>query len=146
VLALDLKTGKLRWHYQLVRHELWEADQSTPFILCDATGGRTRQAIAVMRTDGYLAPARSCDRNADLPGGGAARAAGCLPEDRRDSAVSSKRRSRGPDCTPAELLPPGFKSGCYFDVIQTAVPNSAQPHMTARFAPWPTARKRAIST
>jgi plastocyanin len=33
------------------------------------------------------------------------------------------------------LLPPGFKSGCYFDVIKTDVPNSAQPHMTARFAP-----------
>ena len=25
-IALDMKTGKLRWHYQVIRHDIWEAD------------------------------------------------------------------------------------------------------------------------
>jgi len=136
VLALDLKSGKLRWYYQLVHHELWEADQSTPLVLFDATvGGRTRKAIAVMRTDGYLF---ELDRETGRP---------IFPVQERPVPQDPRQKTSptqpfpvgadrvGPDCTPPELLPSGFKAGCYFDVIRADVPNAAQPHMTARFAP-----------
>jgi alcohol dehydrogenase (cytochrome c) len=136
VLALELETGNLRWHYQLVRHELWEADQSTPLILYDATvGGRTRKALAVMRTDGYLfqfdrATGEPLFPIEERP----------VPQDPSQKTAATQpfpagAESVGPDCVPAELLPPGFEAGCHFDVIRTDVPNRAQPHMTARFAP-----------
>ena len=55
LLALDMKTGKLRWHYQVVHHDLWDADIAIPPILYDAqVNGRPRKAIAAMRADGYL--------------------------------------------------------------------------------------------
>ncbi|MEQ9449736.1 MAG: PQQ-binding-like beta-propeller repeat protein, partial [Rhodospirillaceae bacterium] len=29
VIALDVRTGELRWHYQVVHHDIWEADLGT---------------------------------------------------------------------------------------------------------------------
>ena len=55
VVALDLKTGKMRWYFQTIHHDIWEHDLSTPLVLYDTTfGGRTRKALAAMRTDGVL--------------------------------------------------------------------------------------------
>jgi alcohol dehydrogenase (cytochrome c) len=56
VVAIDMKTGKLRWHYQVIRHDIWEADIAISPVLYDAqqAGGRSRKAIAAMRADGYL--------------------------------------------------------------------------------------------
>ena len=36
VLALDMATGERRWHYQVVRHDVWDADIATPLLLYDA--------------------------------------------------------------------------------------------------------------
>ena len=53
VVALDLKTGKVRWYYQVVHHDIWEHDLSTPLVLYDAAiDGRMRKVVAAMRTDG----------------------------------------------------------------------------------------------
>jgi alcohol dehydrogenase (cytochrome c) len=55
VVALDIQTGKLRWHYQVVHHDLWDADIATPLLLYEAQqAGRPRKALAAMRADGYL--------------------------------------------------------------------------------------------
>lgn len=55
VLAFELKTGRLRWHYQVVHHDLWDADIAIPLVLYDAdVNGQTRKALAAMRADGYL--------------------------------------------------------------------------------------------
>jgi quinohemoprotein ethanol dehydrogenase len=58
VLALDMKTGRLVWHYQVVHHDLWDADIAIPHVLYDAydaqASGRPRKALAAMRADGYL--------------------------------------------------------------------------------------------
>ena len=45
VVALDLKTGKLRWHYQLVHHDIWEQDAGTPVVLYDSA--KTGKGLAV---------------------------------------------------------------------------------------------------
>ena len=54
VIALDVKTGKRLWHYQMVHHDVWNYDTSTAPIVMDVTvGGRrvpgvfqaTKQAI-----------------------------------------------------------------------------------------------------
>ena len=39
VVALDLKTGKMRWYFQAVHHDIWEHDLSTPLVLYDTTFG-----------------------------------------------------------------------------------------------------------
>ena len=44
VVAIDMKTGKLRWHYQVIRHDIWEADIAISPVLYDAqVDGRTAQ-------------------------------------------------------------------------------------------------------
>ena len=56
VVALDIETGERRWHYQVVRHDVWDADIATPLLLYDHdVGARApRKALAAMRADGYL--------------------------------------------------------------------------------------------
>src|SRR5206468_8076607 len=47
VVALDIKTGKRKWHYQLVHHGLWEMDIPDAPILADINvNGRMIKAIA----------------------------------------------------------------------------------------------------
>jgi len=46
VLALDIKTGKYRWHFQTVHHDLWDSDMPTAGPLIDVTiDGKTRPAV-----------------------------------------------------------------------------------------------------
>jgi quinoprotein glucose dehydrogenase len=41
LIALDVQTGQRRWHYQLVRHDIWNYDTPVAPILMDVTvGGR----------------------------------------------------------------------------------------------------------
>ena len=55
IVALDMKTGKLKWHYQTIRHDIWEADMSISPVLFDAqVEGRTVKAIGAIRPDGYV--------------------------------------------------------------------------------------------
>ena len=35
LVAVDAKTGKLRWHYQIVHHDIWDYDNSSAPILAD---------------------------------------------------------------------------------------------------------------
>ncbi len=47
LVALDLTTGKLKWHYQLVHHGLWDMDIPCAPILADITvDGKVIKAIA----------------------------------------------------------------------------------------------------
>ena len=47
VVALDLKTGQRKWHYQLVHHGIWDFDIPCAPILADVTvNGRTIKALA----------------------------------------------------------------------------------------------------
>ncbi|HMJ88061.1 MAG TPA: PQQ-binding-like beta-propeller repeat protein, partial [Vicinamibacterales bacterium] len=49
VVALDAATGRLKWHRQVVHHDLWDYDVPAAPILIDVKrNGRTTPAIAVM--------------------------------------------------------------------------------------------------
>jgi len=55
ILALDIETGERRWHYQVVRHDIWDADIATPMLLYETEiDGESRRALAAMRADGHL--------------------------------------------------------------------------------------------
>lgn len=55
VLALDAKTGKLRWHYQFTPHDLWDWDAQEPPVLIDATfQGRPRKLLLQANRNGFF--------------------------------------------------------------------------------------------
>jgi len=55
VVALDAMTGKYRWHYQSVHHDLWDFDMPTPLILFDQVyNGQTRKALAAHSKQGWV--------------------------------------------------------------------------------------------
>ena len=46
VLALDAKTGERRWHYQIVRHDIWDYDlPSAPILVTLRDGSTERDAV-----------------------------------------------------------------------------------------------------
>ncbi|WP_338467651.1 PQQ-binding-like beta-propeller repeat protein [Novosphingobium sp. ZN18A2] len=55
IVALDLKTGKLRWHYQLVHHDIWDYDAPSPTVLFDTTiDGKPVKGIAEAAKTGWV--------------------------------------------------------------------------------------------
>jgi glucose dehydrogenase len=47
IVALDVKTGRYRWHYQTLHHDLWDQDMPTAGALIDLNvGGARRPALA----------------------------------------------------------------------------------------------------
>jgi quinoprotein glucose dehydrogenase len=55
LVALNAKTGKLVWYFQLIHHDVWEYDAATPPVLGDITvdGKRIKAVIASNKT-GFL--------------------------------------------------------------------------------------------
>jgi quinoprotein glucose dehydrogenase len=55
IVALDIKTGQRKWHYQLVHHGLWDMDIPCAPILADITiNGRTVKALAQPTKQAFL--------------------------------------------------------------------------------------------
>jgi alcohol dehydrogenase (cytochrome c) len=55
VLALDPKTGKLKWYFQFTPHDLWDYDGNTQLFLIDTViGGRPVKAIAQANRNGFF--------------------------------------------------------------------------------------------
>jgi quinoprotein glucose dehydrogenase len=54
VVAIDAKTGKRVWHYQLIHHDMWDWDIPTGPVLLDVTqNGRRVKAIAQVTKQGF---------------------------------------------------------------------------------------------
>lgn len=55
MLAIDAKTGKYRWHFQQVHHDMWDYDSPNPVILFDTQfEGKPRKAIAEAGKTGWV--------------------------------------------------------------------------------------------
>ncbi len=55
LLAIDAATGKLKWHYQVVRHDLWDRDNPAPPTLVQLRqSGRIIDAVALTTKSGHL--------------------------------------------------------------------------------------------
>jgi quinoprotein glucose dehydrogenase len=55
VLAVDLKTGERKWHYQLVHHGIWDMDIPCAPMLVDITiNGQTVKAVAQPTKQAFL--------------------------------------------------------------------------------------------
>ena len=55
LVCVDLKTGKRKWHYQLVHHALWDMDISSAPLLADiVVDGKPVKAVAQPSKQGFL--------------------------------------------------------------------------------------------
>ena len=55
LLALDARTGKRIWHYQLVHHDLWDYDTSSaPQLTTIMKDGQRRDVVALAGKSGFL--------------------------------------------------------------------------------------------
>ena len=76
IVALDMKTGKLKWHFQTIRHDIWEADMSISPVLFDAqVDGRPRKAVAAIR------PTAICSSSIGTPASRCRSSRSAVPQD-----------------------------------------------------------------
>ncbi|MCA2968640.1 MAG: PQQ-binding-like beta-propeller repeat protein [Acidobacteriaceae bacterium] len=55
VVALDAKTGKLKWHFQFTPHDLWDWDATEPLLLVDTKfQGRDRKLLLQANRNGFF--------------------------------------------------------------------------------------------
>jgi quinohemoprotein ethanol dehydrogenase len=55
IVALDLKTGAYRWHFQEVHHDIWDYDNSAPPALADVVfQGKPRRVLIHAGKTGFL--------------------------------------------------------------------------------------------
>lgn len=54
IVAIEAKTGKYRWHFQQVHHDLWDLDSANPVVLFDINlDGVNRKAIVEVSKSGW---------------------------------------------------------------------------------------------
>src|SRR4030081_529905 len=55
LVALDIATGKIRWHYQFVHHDLWDYDPpAPPALITVTTGGKAIPAVVQVTKMGLV--------------------------------------------------------------------------------------------
>ncbi len=55
VVAVDINTGKYKWHFQTIHHDLWDSDLPAPPVLLDVTvNGRKVEALAETGKTSYM--------------------------------------------------------------------------------------------
>jgi len=55
VVALDAKTGKLKWHFQFTPHDLWDWDATEPLVLVDTKWkGQDRKLLLQANRNGFF--------------------------------------------------------------------------------------------
>ena len=55
IIALDVKTGKRKWHFQMVHHDIWDYDTPMAPNLLDVTiDGKRRKVVAQSTKQGWL--------------------------------------------------------------------------------------------
>ncbi len=55
MIALDYRTGKLKWYFQMVHHDIWDYDAPSPTVLFDANiAGKDVRGIGEAEKTGWL--------------------------------------------------------------------------------------------
>jgi alcohol dehydrogenase (cytochrome c) len=56
IVALDLRTGRLRWSFQEIPHDVWDLDAASPVVLVDVAGrdGKPVAAVAQAGKTGWV--------------------------------------------------------------------------------------------
>jgi glucose dehydrogenase len=96
VVAVDMRTGEYKWHFQTVHHDLWDIDMSNagPLIPVRGPDGRRREAIANIGKSSLFFLLDATGWRTGAPGRGACRchAATC----RANTTIRPSRSRRSP--------------------------------------------------
>jgi quinoprotein glucose dehydrogenase len=97
VIALDAKTGKRRWHFQTVMHDLWDWDlPAAPTLVTVKRNGRDVDAVAQITKTGFV---YVLDRVTGTP---------LFPIEYRKVPVSTMDGDHASELQPYPLAPPPF--------------------------------------
>jgi len=105
MLAIEAATGRYRWHFQQVHHDIWDYDAVNPVVLMDLNvGGRMRKAIAEVGKTGW---AYILDRQTGKPLVGIDERA--VPQEPRQATAATQPFPRGDAVVPQliEIAPEG---------------------------------------
>ena len=105
MVAIEAATGKYRWHFQQVHHDIWDYDAVNPVILMDVNvGGRKRKAIAEVGKTGFT---YILDRQTGKPLIGIDERA--VPQEPRQATAATQPYPRGEAIVPhaVEIAPEG---------------------------------------
>jgi quinohemoprotein ethanol dehydrogenase len=131
VVALDAMTGRYRWHYQAVHHDLWDFDLPTPLILFDQVyNGEMRHALAAHSKQGwvYLLDRVSGKPLIDIQ-------EKPVPQDPRQKTVATQPIPAGDPTAPQCGEPvKGYQQGCMFTPAWSDT-KIAQPSASGDWAP-----------
>jgi alcohol dehydrogenase (cytochrome c) len=107
IVALDVATGRYRWHFQEVHHDLWDYDAPNPVVLFDATiAGQPRKGIAEVGKTGFT---YILDRGTGKPLIGIEERA--VPQEPRNATAATQPYPIGDPVVPHEvdIVPEGFE-------------------------------------
>jgi quinohemoprotein ethanol dehydrogenase len=107
MVAIEAKTGKYRWHFQQVHHDLWDYDSPNPVVLFDAVyDGTPRKGIVEIGKTGYV---YILDRETGEPLVGIDEVP--VPQEPRQATAATQPIPRGDEVIPHEIdiEPEGFK-------------------------------------
>jgi alcohol dehydrogenase (cytochrome c) len=137
MLAIELATGKYRWHFQQVHHDIWDYDAVNPVVLMDVrVGGRTRKAIVEVGKTGW---AYILDRETGKPLIGIDEKP--VPQEPRQKTAATQPFPRGDSIVPQliDIAPEGFalvNDGRIFTPFVGANPTLVAPGIWGG-ASWP---------
>ncbi len=107
IVAIELATGRYRWHFQQVHHDIWDYDSSNPVVLMDLdVAGRPRKAIVEVGKTGW---AYILDRVTGEPIVGIDERP--VPQEPRQATAATQPFPRGDAVVPQhiEVAPEGFE-------------------------------------
>ncbi len=106
IVAVEAKTGKYRWHFQEVHHDIWDYDAPNPVILFDARiDGRMRKGLVQVGKTGW---AYILDRETGKPLIGIDERA--VPQEPRQATAATQPYPRGDALVPqqVDIAPEGY--------------------------------------
>jgi quinohemoprotein ethanol dehydrogenase len=114
IVALDLKTGKRKWHFQEVRHDIWDYDSPAAPVLADITHqGRARKVLIHAGKTGMMFVLDRADGKPVIPVEDRP-----VPQEPRQKTAATQPFSVGdsfvPTCPDPGVVPADYKSGCVF--------------------------------
>ncbi|HTF64214.1 MAG TPA: PQQ-binding-like beta-propeller repeat protein [Edaphobacter sp.] len=124
LLAIDIRTGKLLWHFQDVHHDLWDYDlASSPVLFTAKSNGKSIDSVAIAGKTGFLF---AFDRVSGKP---------LFPIEER--AVPQGEYMEGEKLSPTQPFPtvlkPFVRQTFTVDDIDPAIPEPERSEIQARF-------------
>ncbi|HEY7473595.1 MAG TPA: pyrroloquinoline quinone-dependent dehydrogenase, partial [Vicinamibacterales bacterium] len=122
VLALDARTGRRVWHFQAIKHDVWDWDfPAAPSLVTVQRNGRAVEAVAQITKQGYVFV---LDRRTGTP---------LFPIEMRDVPASRIDGEQVSPRQPSPTLPPPFaRQGLTEEMLTTRTPE-AHAAVLARF-------------